>query len=480
MKADKSEKFEICVNLHDGRSISAKTLVRQFSADLYQTDVHYAVAAMLARSISSDSTIEPILNNLFSLKSNLVRQITATAYFVDNNSNQVADISYPRDLELIFNELLGDFRQLVVERGPSVLVSAVTVRTVIVKAILHRIFRLFSRRYARGRSVIRSWVEVSSSMFHAEARNSQFRVFPFPLSASRQWHFIMSLRRSASDWSLDGLPYSFRNILLLALASREGRAVAIAKLEHDAFSQYANELILGGVSTLYTSDEFEIGALVAGKSLSAANVPHVNSAHGVGLYCPKVAYGTFRYLTASQADFYRKHNPEMRLEARQAGAVLESSRRALPDDKAPLSIVYIHQNFGAGQEAEAAAQDQIIRAIASALPQFNASGVLKLHPNSLAEAERFRSENPDFSVMSDWDGLAGVRCIFVTINSTAYYEAIKVGPVLVYDGDSFFPSLYLDGNLLRFDLNSISARIEDLMPYAAWKNWRERAGVEMS
>ncbi|MEI8358389.1 MAG: hypothetical protein WCH13_07880, partial [Deltaproteobacteria bacterium] len=88
-------------------------------------------------------------------------------------------------------------------------------------------------------------------------------------------------------------------------------------------------------------DEYEVGAVAAGARLRQGGAAYVNTAHGIGLYCPQVAYTRFDYLNDYQAAFYRRMGNPMALNKREKmNSRLPFERNEL-EQADPLALVYV-------------------------------------------------------------------------------------------------------------------------------------------
>lgn len=127
-------------------------------------------------------------------------------------------------------------------------------------------------------------------------------VFPFPLSAARQWQYCRYLRRQALPFRLDGNHYALCDLVAL-LRQRDVRA--LMRLESRAEIRNARKLLLERFSRVELSDEFNIGSLDFCRILSRGGIPIVNSAHGIGKYFPVHRYRKFNVLNSKQKNYYQ-------------------------------------------------------------------------------------------------------------------------------------------------------------------------------
>jgi hypothetical protein len=75
---------------------------------------------------------------------------------------------------------------------------------------------------------------------------------------------------------------------------------------------------------------------------------------------------------------------------------------------------------------------------------------------------------PGLRVAARWDELRGLRPVFLTIYSTAYYELAPVAPVLVYAAPTYNPAVYLDGDFETFTMDKLAEQVARLRDPGAW------------
>ena len=252
----------------DGHSDSGRDLRKVLAADIFQREEHYDLAQALAATADLAGPERFVLENLLALKSDAVRDISAALFKYDENPSAVTSVSVPSSLLPILAELRPDVNFQSDASLRSTMIGRRIALTTVAKALLHRLYRLRRKSFRSGQAAIRAWVDVTLKMYPDEATNSQVRVFPFYLNRQRQRRFVEVLRERSITWSWDGLPYSFAAMLRVVLAAPHRRAERLAELEHEGFVRYAGEIIRADIGTVYTSDEFEVGAVSAGTGLS--------------------------------------------------------------------------------------------------------------------------------------------------------------------------------------------------------------------
>ncbi len=436
----------------DGAQVSLEQLSGEVSASLFQTDGHYA-----------------LLHNLLALKSRVLMGLTALL--------SEPELGLPPPRQVVLSPVLARaVGKTLSARGIEVVALAhdtpLLPRSVatafFLKAVLHRLYRLVARPLLAGVPMVRAWVDITDVMYGQVYPQAQVRVFPFSYGLGRQLAYVRSLGRRGVRWSFDGVPFRLWDALAALLSPGATRHLRLARAEWQAYDRFGRDLLRAGVRQIYSSDEYEVGAVAAGERLRQGGAEYVNTAHGIGLYCPQVAYTRFEYLNDYQAAFYRRMGNPMALSKRKKmNSRLPFERQDL-EQASPLALVYVHQNFEAyNLPSERAAQDRIMGALSPVARSLGVQAVLKLHPNT--PAARFRADLPsDVRVAGRWDELRGLRPVFLTIYSTAYYELAPVAPVLVYRAPTYSPQVYLDGEFQTFDVSDLAERVASLKDRSTW------------
>jgi hypothetical protein len=450
----------VVVRFTDGRSVDGDSLRQDLSADIFQRRAHYDLAGAFAQAAGTSADVEPVLHNLLASKSSLIRDIGAALFVFEHDRDAVKAICVAPAVAQVVAGFAPEAPVVQMAGLSEELVGRKIALVAVAKAIAHRLYRLRRKPLTAGKAVIRAWVDVTLKMYAEEAKEAQLRVYPFPLNRHRQKTFVSELTRKRIGWSYDGLPYPLLKIGNVLMAGRQRRPSAIAQFEHDAFVGFASEVVGAGAGPVYTSDEFEAGAVSAGPVFRAAGTHYVNSAHGVGFYCPLTAYSHFRYLTKSQKDFYRVHSPETQFLRRQTGNfVLERPPRQAGDE---ASIVFVHQDYeSAGLPAETRAEKEIITRLDNIKLSGKVKKYIKIHPN--ADPQPIERYVRDCKVSLNGTDIGAGPCLFLTINSTAFYDLIDVGEFAVFKDYSFTPEIYLEGYYKSFNLDNLQQVINDWM-----------------
>jgi hypothetical protein len=450
----------VLISLQNGQSLDGDSFRQCFAADIYQLDLHYAISRTAAGLLSDSTELEEIVTNILSLKCSLIRELTAIAYHQQEIGN-IESVTGPEIIrDILSHHICPDRLPTFRSAPPKEFVDKGPILSLIIKALAHRTFRILSRPLHLKIDVVRAWVDVTFEMYRDEIPSSQIRVFPFPLRPTRQFRFIAGLKQRGLRWSIDGLPYSLCQCFIIPFLRGRKRLNAFARVEFNAFKAYADTIQGHGIKNVYTSDEFEVGAIAAGEAFKRAGIRYINSAHGVGFYCPRVCYSEFRYITRSQKDFYETHNPG--LVTRRRPDRTEANKPLTVDgiDR----IVFVHQGYSAKAfKKESEVEIAILQALSRLATEQGLKLLVKCHPNASNLARWLKRHSIEAEVHQTWNEIARRRCIFVEINSTAYYMIREMGPVLVYQAPSFSPHIYLEGEFETFDLTSLPNKLLKLL-----------------
>ncbi|AYF47617.1 hypothetical protein [Pseudomonas sp. PS01298] len=451
--------------LSDGSVIHIGEIRDKCAQSIFQTSLFYDVCDFLARAHKLDGLEHKVLVNLYALKSSRVKDIAALAYYVNEHVDGVFEVCALDDSIAVLQELIGAesivFRRL--GGAPHAYIEKANRQAIAMKIILNRLFRLVPSRVSVSPSIVRGWVDVTEAMYAKEVFSSSLLLYPFPFGMARQFRFFRSVKKRGGKVRFSGLPYQLSGLLRLLFAKGRGD-VDVVRIETSAYQRYARELIAEGVKVVYTSDEFEVASIALYERLIEAGVTIINTAHGVGLYSPYVAYSEFKGINASQSNFYQQRcsglKPSIR-KSRNTKLPLASvdASRALPP-----AVVLLDQNFltfNCVAESNALVQTQrILEEFCSAK---NVPFFIKVHPNSSP------TEQLNGSVrVRDWAAISGFRPIFVTVNSTAFYDVQGYGPVLVCDEPSFLPEIYFGGELLVYRYVNLVEKLLNLIQEDAW------------
>lgn len=456
--------------LADGSRVLLDEILLGTSFDLYQTAEHYDICLRAARSESSDPMVQKVLANLFALKSTTARKATALAAFFRRAEPRIEAISVAPGVRAMLPDCVVEGVRFETWRGPDESHIAWNhVVLLLCKAVLHRLFRLYPGAPERGATLLRTWVEVSASLYPDALLTGEVLIYPFALNVRRQWRFYRWCRQKKLNMRLAGLPY--RPLQILSdIVSRRPNHMILARAEVSANASHALELLEHVPREVLTSDEFETGSLALHQVLLAAGVEVINTAHGVGNYCPFVAYSRFRVLSRSQSTFYAQRNPAIAFDL-----IPNDSHKldGLPPYSAssgkPLAVVLVHQSFELTQlVAEGRAQKRIDVLLAQLAAQLGFKYLIKMHPNSRRPKGDGKFGAFAGEPIYDWSSLASFRPVFVTINSTVFLDVRGIAPALAYAGPTFDPRLYFPSPVMTFTSENIESILRHLSDNGNW------------
>lgn len=454
----------------DGSFLALDDIIISSSFDLYQTAAHYEICHSIAQRRSADPTIQKVLENLYALKSNTVRKITALVAYLNRTEVPVSRLCVnPTVREMLPKHLTEGIQFTPWVGSAESLIGWNHVGLLLAKAVLHRLFRWLPSTGNYESTFVRAWVDSSASLYPSEIRQGTVLVYPFALNLIRQLQFLKWCRREGIKFRLIGLPYSPLKILVDIVARRPNDLI-LAYAEIAANKRHSKELLDLAPSRLLTSDEFETASIVLYQSLLTAGIEVINTAHGVGNYCPNIAYSEFRVITKAQRDFYMERNPNIRYTL--VNSKIRRPKGLLPYAESigkPVILVLIHQSFEVSPlRAEEFVQFQLDSELARLSKLFGVKYLIKIHPNShnsrtVRGQRSFQGES-----IRDWSELVAFRPIFITINSTVFLDVRGVAPVLAFAGPTFDPFLYFTPPIMTFTLQDLESVLRGLLQEDVW------------
>lgn len=462
MKAEK-------VLLKSGRCVSLHEIYNLVSSSLFQSKIHYEVCEFMAGQHSASVLVKNVIENLYSSKSRRIRVVSALIWFVEYWQDEIEKIFTLKDAaDVLVVRGICENKIEVVGEWSSAYIGKKYCFTLIAKAIANRLYSFFSKPMPHGSVIVRGWVEVTASMYSSVLESAELRIFPFPFGVRRQVRFVRDCKRKNIKYSLDGLPYSIiSTVCLLFIGKRTDKAIAL--IECETYRNYARNLLISKPKSIYTSDEFEAGAVAMYSLLIEAGVSITNTAHGVGLYCPHVAYTSFKGFTLPQGEFYAIRNPGVNVGLRsQCNTILPLQRAEDAICFSPI-FVLIHQNFEDYEcLADAAALREVAGKVSEVSRNLGVNFYVKIHPNTPAEAASDVAESFGGAPVLKWEEIEGVRPIFITINSTTFFDTKGYGPILVYTGPSFHPELYFGNDFFGFTVDDLEGKLVGLLQPNKW------------
>jgi hypothetical protein len=424
--------------MRNGKCLRLDVACKFVSNSLFQSKLHYEVCGFIARKYQPSNILRKIIENLYASKSLRIRTITALVWFVENHKGEIDKIYVFEDIfELLASRGLCADDVKVIGPWGTEYVDRKHYRTLFLKVFANRLYRLFSKSIPPGSVIVRGWVDVTEAMYSAVLETAELRIYPFPFGLKRQIRFILGCIRKKYKISLDGLPYSVGSAVRL-FSLKEGGDEALALIELNAYQEYANKLLRTNPESIYTSDEFEVGGVAMYTPLIEAGVSVTNTAHGVGLYCPHVCYTDFFGFSFSQGEFYASFNSNIKVHKRSHSNVVLPLQWAKDVVNCPPAFVLIHQNFeDYGCQAEEEILCRIAREVSEISLALDVKYFVKLHPNLPSGSAAEVSRKFGATHVLSWEGLHGFRPIFITINSTTFFDTKGYGPTLVLASSIF-------------------------------------------
>lgn len=324
-----------------------------------------------------------------------------------------------------------------------------------IKVLLHWLFCAFGasrlRKAARaGATTFRkAYVDDIELVFDPEAPRMVRGVFPFPLSASRQWRYIRSARQQRRPFALCGNRYGLSDFLHVLL---HRRIDAVMRMESRAQLRTANHLARLGFRHVELSDEFDLGSLDFCRRLHRLGIGVVNSAHGVGMYLPWHAYPEFRVLTQRQVTYYQAVFPcqyELRRLNKRGGSADPAG--ALPG----LDLVWLSQVLSRDLGLVATSEAKHVALLAES---FAGNPKIRLwykpHPNNLRDAPAgFRRLDRVERV----NGLPGT--IYLSFYSTCQIDPSFDGEKLLVRAPLIHPEIVFDESETIVEWPALEAHI---------------------
>ncbi|MEJ5864144.1 hypothetical protein [Pseudomonas farsensis] len=467
MKGHDQMKGEYVV-MADGTCRTVGDIRADYSVSAFQTSLFHQVCERLADASGFSGVRRKVLVNLYALKSQRVREILAVMLLLRTHDEAVQQVHVHDDIaQLLEVFALAQGRTTSMGKYGGHYIGRSAVLSVFLKAVSHRLFRLWPVTARQVCSMVRGWVDVTASMYPMQVRTAALLLYPFPYGLRRQFKFYRQCRAMGIQPRLAGLPYSLLEAAKLLFA-QVALAERIVTFEAGAYERYAEELLDAGVRHIYTSDEFEAAAIALYEPLLNRGVKVLNTAHGIGLYSPYVAYSEFLGFNRVQLAFYKSRCPQLQTRLRDG----KNTVLALPEisqaKSLPVAVVLLDQNFiHYGCLPEAAVLLRSRAALAEYCAQRTVPYLIKVHPNT-KDTELSALAAPGAVLVRQWEALQDYRLIFLAINSTAFYDVQGHAPALIYKDDAFFPEVYFGDGLLTFNVDDLASKLDPLLDEQNW------------
>lgn len=423
----------ICVKLIDESELKGREIVAEVPFVSFLSRQHVDVCEYLAAQRFSSTSIDyKVYVNILVTHSVIAKIITAILFLIKSKRVDIIDWEQ-LPIDGNFHKNFGVSTPIGGKTNPNYasvdLIDKKHKWRLAGKFFLHRVYRAFSGRLNQSPALVRSWVEISKDFFAERYDTDYIAVYPFTLNWRRQVRYINQLREHKTKWRLWGLPYdcktAVRVFFFMSVSDRE-----VVNFEKEAYEKHAREIKSLGVSAVFTSDEFEAGAVAMHSSLRSEGISVKNVAHGLSFSCPFVSYDVFQVYNLGQRDYYKRKSDVAHFKVM---PTIFSSTLVDQEDgpSAPLCIVFLDGNFkSSGLIFERKFQDRVVRSISQLASRTGIDFKVKAHPN-LPGAE-IRQMETEFGVAIEQSSgfLATVTPVFVTLFSAGYYDFRQYGDFL--------------------------------------------------
>ena len=463
----KKKQYQFKTN--NGNHITLQQLEEQISINsLHASQSHLQICDYISEIVLRRTSLPDInkkaLGNFLYFKSFEVYVLSIVIFYNERNSDKIRSICMGT-----FNKISASFlrdHDILVDEG-CITNSAenfidLRVKNLLLKVVIHRLYYLiyclffYSRRSST--KVIRSWVEVSYTLFNLHYSTSTVLVYPFGLSVKRQMRYFKLLNEKKFNYKIIGLRYSFWKFLKVVFAKRK-RDFNYLDLEVSAYKHHARVLSRLKPKQMFTTDEFEAAGLILNSSLIENGVEVINKAHGIGMYCRYLCYSVFEVYNKEQIRYYKPTSPMI-------DYVLNKNIKApmAPPPNQDLlnkAIVYVHSNVeDIGMKCEIKIQNQILEDLKKFTSIKGLPLILKIHPNTSDEKVEVLMKK-GFACEKDINQIIRkYRPVFITIISTAYYDYRLLGDFYFYKDRYNDASVYFGSAIKLFQPDTLCEVLE--------------------
>lgn len=451
---------------HDNNGVGHRLdgLQDELPSLIYLGSLHVDVCKKIASLQGYTGDEYRIYVNLLVKHSRAAKNITALISLIEHGNLEVSSIRSNYAVKAVLEDFIdvADIRFSSQNLEHYAFLQGRVVYKLFVKMVLHRCYRIFFRKKSLSRSLVRSWVEITETMFGERYDESSILIYPFYLNLNRHLRYIRHCFKSYQQVSLCGLPYRISDWLKIALQPKYLDRNYV-RFESRAYREHGAELIRLPGSVMYTSDEFEAGAIVMVNEFRARSGRVVNKAHGLSFGCPYVAYDEFTVYNSAQRDYYARLSPDTRFTVKpRINAGFKDNMET--DVKAERVIVFIEANYQKlGMTYEARLQEKVIEVIREVAQNLDLRAVIKAHPNRGETEYAAYTRQAGITVIKHLNELGRVNPLFITIASAAYYDFRKFGPFLfVDDGYSDLRKFYGE-ELPVFAIKDLSKGISEFL-----------------
>lgn len=180
-----------------------------------------------------------------------------------------------------------------------------TVAKMLTKVIVHMTFRFIGRLQGKNSSLVKGvtarkcYVEVSERTF--DNKDVDRYIYPFPLSAIRQFEYVRSLAKCNINFIFTGNAYLYSDVFRFIIKRNFS---SLMNLESRASMRHAIEYYNKGYSFIECTDEYDVTSLDFCRLARRKKITMHNSSHGVGNYLPYHSYDIFSVLLNNQIVFH--------------------------------------------------------------------------------------------------------------------------------------------------------------------------------
>jgi len=430
---------------------------------IYLSNLHVEICTRIATLMGLSGSEHRVYTNLLVKNSKKTKSITALISLVRADKIKPVAIRSTFMSREFLEEYL-DLSGIDLDLGLEVPCSFIDrhhLKRVFVKLLLNRVYRFFFHRIS-SLSAVRSWVEISQRMYSDKYPESVILIYPFYLNLKRHLNYVRQCFKEYNKVTLCGLPYSLLDYLKIALLSKN-KDLNLVRFESNAYRRHALELVQLGVKHLYTSDEFEVGAVVLAATLQSKGAQVTNTAHGMSFGCPYASYDTFYVYNEAQRSYYSIKSPQVaylvapRSNTDPANCVMGSQGNK--------AIIFLEANYERlGMKYYACLEKRTVDALRTLGENLGVKVYVKIHPNRKAPAELEDFTVQGVNAIRHLSELADVEPVFVSFYSAAYYDFRHLGPfVFVYDGFVRPEEIYGEAKLACAPLDQIAEELNPLL-----------------
>ena len=458
------------VEFSSGKSLPLQDLVDHVPSTALMGETNVVVSELLAKdTFVDDLDARRVFINAVSRKSPRSRAVSALITLCHYGDDPVTRVESDF-IDDRFAELLGPEVQLACHpAGRLNLLPRQEVFRFLCKSVCHRIVNFLGSLFAspKGDSIVRAWVDTTDATFPEEVQEYPLLIFPFTRRISRQIQYLRQCRELKREVVLTGIPYRLRDMIRVAL-DWKNRDRHITLAEKNGFERMADRWIRAGVKNVFTTDEFEVASCILHDRLRQSGVRTVNRSHGVSTYGPYVSYSVFRCHTIQQIEFYGSRGDVGQFEL--VSRRLPKRLRIASADTAydPVFIYLFGSWQRAGKLYEAKLELESALTLARVSRSCGIPMIGKAHPNTTDAEIEARSQALSIDMAHDLPELENRHPIFLTLLSSAYFNYLDRGPVLIFTDNLIRPQVVFGDQIETVPISNAG---DSLCPYLAADHW---------